>query len=139
MSKSGKTVDGQPPSGSKDNKSVQQFGVADGERVRVAGDPGGQIGATGLPGGLFLAGVVFDRRREWLEIGQAKEKREKITYKIDIGGTQIAVDEFAPKTYYGVGEQVCLPVIVRCFTRRGGVAAYGLTVKSANAERGEEF
>lgn len=42
------------------------------------------------------------------------------------------VDDFQPPEYLSVGTMVDLPITIRCYMRRGGAPAYGLTINRRN-------
>lgn len=48
------------------------------------------------------------------------------------------VDDFQPPAYLAIGTMVDLPITIRSYQRRGGAAAYGLTINRRNM-MGEAF
>src|SRR5690606_20298844 len=89
--------------------------------------------------GLHITGTVTGRTRRTIKSDNSSE-RVKVTYRVMVKGTILNVDHWQPESFYAVGELVTLPVYVRAFNNRRGIALYSLTIDDGKgASDGEEF
>lgn len=90
--------------------------------------------------GLVLFGTVSDRIKKSIVVsGSAKEV---VTYTVETNDSHsYYVDDFAPESYYALGEKVIIPVYVKPYTKKTGVPGYMLKMQkdSSFSIRGERF
>jgi len=90
--------------------------------------------------GLILFGTITDRVKKSVTVSGVD--REVVTYTVE--STDIHthyVDDFAPDSYYELGDKVAIPVYVKPYTKKTGVPAYMLKTQkdSVTPIHGERF
>ena len=89
--------------------------------------------------GLLIRGIVKERTRRHVPFDNPTT--EIVTYTIsDENDRRYYVDDFAPSSYYSVGENVESNVYVRPYRKRNGDLSYTLCIqKDFHAIKGESF
>lgn len=87
---------------------------------------------------LYVGGNVIDRTRRY--VPKDNPATEIVTYTIqDNNDRKFYVDDYAPDSYYDIGEQVCLPVYVKPYQKHNKELAYILCIQKKPSSRGEHF
>lgn len=90
--------------------------------------------------GLFISGKVMDRSRRL--IPRDDPRTEVVTYLVQDGyGRKYYLDHFEPEGYFNIGEQVCVPVYIKPYTRKSGELGYTIYIQKPSSQtvRGEHF
>jgi hypothetical protein len=72
--------------------------------------------------GIFVRGKVV--RRSKREVGT--EKKEVVTYGIMLESTVVELTDWQPTSYFDVGDEVEIPVMVRVYTGKTGRVGWNL-------------
>lgn len=84
-------------------------------KAQVTNNPG-----ASAVSGLFLAGTVVQRTKR--EIPSVNPTTEVVTYQvIDDKERNYYVDDYSPSEYHECGTEVCLPVYVKPYKKKGSV------------------
>ena len=86
--------------------------------------------------GIYFCGIVEERRKRM--VPKENPETEVVTYTFydENSRTGYYVDDYAPESYYEVGEYIEVPVRVKAYVHRGtNRPAYSLTVKKAISNR----
>ena len=75
--------------------------------------------------GLSLSGTVAQRSKKFI----GEDKKEVVTDLITTNNGYYFLDEFLPKSYYRVGDQISVPVNCRAFTRKNNRLGVSFTVR----------
>ena len=89
--------------------------------------------------GLLIRGTVKERTRRHVPFDNPTT--EIVTYTIsDENDRRYYIDDFAPSTYYSIGENVENNVYVRPYRKRNGDLSYTLCIqKDYHSIKGESF
>ena len=88
--------------------------------------------------GLMLFGTVVDRVRRM--VPKNNPVTEIVTYTIqDYQNRKHFVDDYAPDSYYDIGENVELPNYIKPYVRKNGDASYTLNIQKTDNTRGDHF
>ena len=89
--------------------------------------------------GMFICGIVRDRRKRDIEKGE--KKMQIVTYEVaDDSGHVYYIEAFDPKDYYNRDAYVQIPVYIKAYKKKNGEPAYTINVKSESKNlQGESF
>lgn len=88
--------------------------------------------------GLYVGGNVIDCTRR--HVPKDSPATESVAYAIqDNNDQKFYIDDYAPDSYYGIGEQACLPVYVKPYQKHSKELAYILCIQKKPSSRGEHF
>lgn len=88
--------------------------------------------------GLYLDGSVIERTRR--HVSKDNPTTEIVTYTLKGNNDRkFSVDDYAPESYYDIGEQVCLPVYVKPYQKHNKELAHTLCIQKMQSPRGEHF
>ena len=90
--------------------------------------------------GLYIFGKVIDRTRRTIQTRNAGQA-EIVTYTLqDLSGRRYFVDEYTPRDYHNLGDDVEIPVYVKTFKKNNGDIGYSFCVQQLGGpSRGEHF
>ena len=88
--------------------------------------------------GLCLSGFVIDRMRR--HVPKDNPTIEIVTYTVsDNFDHKYYVDDYAPSSYYEIGECISVPVYVKPYLKKNGDVSYNLSIQKKISTRGEHF
>ena len=88
--------------------------------------------------GLFVSGVVEDRRRRYIQRGESSV--EIVTYTLrDDTERRLFLEDYAPGNYRNIGDQICVPVYIKPYRKKNGDLSYTISIKKDFETRGESF
>jgi hypothetical protein len=88
--------------------------------------------------GLYLFGRVIDRTRR--HVPKDNPTTEIVTYLIQSNqNSKFYVDDYAPNSYYEIGDDISLNVYIKTYKRKNGEPSYTLNIQQNDFSRGEHF
>lgn len=89
--------------------------------------------------GLFVGGVVQDRRRRYIDRPEGQQT-EIVTYTLtDDRDRRFYVEDYSPTVYRNIGDQMVVGVYIKPYRKRNGELSYTICIKKDFESRGESF
>ncbi len=89
--------------------------------------------------GLYVGGVVRDRRRRYIN-KTGSEQIEVVTYTLtDSNDRNFYVEDYAPDSYRNLGDYSLVPVYIKPYRKSNGQLSYTICIKKEFETRGESF
>ena len=87
--------------------------------------------------GLILTGKVTQRSKKFI----GEDKKEVVTYLVSTENGHYFLDEFLPRDYFHIDDEITVPVNCRPFVSRNGKLGVSFTIRKNNeiSLSGEEF
>ena len=83
--------------------------------------------------GLIIKGFIIERAKRFI----GENNSEIVTYRITDGTNTYCINHWNPVTYYSIGSEVCLPIVIRPYIRNE--KAYVCYTVKQEKLFGEEF
>lgn len=90
--------------------------------------------------GLIITGTVAERTRRLVPYNNPTT--EIVTYHlVDDNSKKYYVDDYAPSSYFDIGDFISVPVYVKSYQRKNGGLSYTLNIQKneATLSKGERF